>query len=108
MFFHPCFLFFYIYFQDILTYYFAQVSTSEGQCHEESREEMKPDSQLVDTVITEAKENGDVDIKLKNVTAALQKELKEFGHWKNNEDKEETARHMTSVSVSSKVSCIVY
>jgi hypothetical protein len=47
---------------------------------------MKPDSQHGNTVMTEAKENDDINIKLKNMAAALQKELKEFGHWKNKED----------------------
>jgi hypothetical protein len=64
---------------------------------------MKPDSQHVDTVITDAKENDSINIQLKNVSAALQKELKELGQWKNNEDKEEILSHMASVTLRSKV-----
>jgi hypothetical protein len=63
---------------------------------------MEPDNQLVDTVMTEAEENH-INIKLKNMAATLQKELKEFGHWKNKEVMGETPRYMTSVTLRSKV-----
>jgi hypothetical protein len=68
-----------------------------------SREEIKPDNQHVDAVVTEAEENDDINIKLRNVSAALQKELKELGRWKNNEDKEEILSHMASFTLRSKV-----
>jgi hypothetical protein len=63
---------------------------------------MKSDNQHVDTVMAEADKNY-INIKLKNMAATLQKELKEFGHWKNNEDKGETPRHMANVTLRSKV-----
>jgi hypothetical protein len=97
---------FYVHFQEylfIVTYYFVQVTASEGQCHQESREEIKPDSHHVDTVITEAEENDDINIKLKSISAALQKGLKELGRWKNNDDKEEILSHMASFTLRSKV-----
>jgi hypothetical protein len=84
----------------------SQVTTSEDQCHQETREEMKPDSQHVNIVVTEAKENVDINIKLKNMAAALQQELKEFAHLKNKEDEEEIPNHMTSFTLRSKVRCV--
>jgi hypothetical protein len=63
---------------------------------------MKPDNQHVDTVMTEAEENH-INIKLKNMAATLQKELQEFGQWKNKEIKGETPRHMTNITLRSKV-----
>lgn len=78
------------------------MTASEGHCYQESSEEMKSDNQHVDTVMAEAEENY-ININLKNMAATLQKELKEFCLLKNKEDKVETPRHMTNVTLRSKV-----
>lgn len=67
---------------------------------------MKPDRQNINRVMTEAKENDDINIKLKHMAVALQKELKEFGYWKNKEDEEEILSHMASFTLQSKVRCV--
>jgi hypothetical protein len=63
---------------------------------------MKSDNQHFDTVMTEANGNY-INIKLKNMAATLQKELKAYGHWKNKEDKGESTRLMANFTLRSKV-----
>jgi hypothetical protein len=53
--------------------------------------------------VTETKVNDDINITLKNMAAIMEKRLMEFGYEQNREDKEESLRHLTNVTLRSKV-----
>lgn len=78
-------------------YCFVQLTDSVALCQQNAREEPKP----VD--VTENKVNGDINIKLKNMAAILQKGLAEFDNQQNKEDKEESLSHLTNVTLRSRV-----
>jgi hypothetical protein len=53
--------------------------------------------------VTETKENDDINVTLKNMVAAMQKELKGFGHQQNKEEREEILRHIKTITLGRKV-----
>lgn len=53
--------------------------------------------------MTKIKVNEDINIKLKNMVAIMQRGLAEFDYQQNKEDTEERLKHITNVTVRSKV-----